>query len=362
MKRMPFPIVAVVLILSIFLFLRTVPVQAAADLEAGINELAGQISKNMRATGKKKIAIVEFSDLNGNITAFGQFLAEELITRLFIISPGQFEVVERRQLMRVLQEQKLTMSGLLDARAMESVGKILGIDAIVTGSITDLGNSVKVNARLIGVDTAKVFAVASTSIPKVGTVASLMEKKAIPPPVYSRNTMVSSVKPSPAFVSPRPTHSPFPSFQNSFLRVTVQSINMSKNKTVLSLVLRFENITKKDILLGVRIDNNGNRDVTLVDDKGNVWAIAKITGIQLLWSSGYSATSSCRDYSQYTVFTPHAKNTVVMIFKSEKASDGKIFSFGADLYRYIKDKENRYIQFSIGISDITCNKREHNKI
>lgn len=361
MKRMPLPIVAVVLILSIFLFLRTVTVQAAADLEAGINELAGQISKNMRATGKKKIAIVEFSDLNGNITAFGQFLAEELITRLFIISPGQFEVVERRQLMRVLQEQKLTMSGLLDAEAMESVGKILGIDAIVTGSITDLGNSVKVNARLIGVDTAKVFAVASTSIPKVGTVASLMEKKAIPPPVYSRNTMVSSVKPSPAFVSPRPTHSPFPSFQNSFLRVTVQSINMSKNKTVLSLVLRFENITKKDILLGVQGNDNGH--VTLVDDKANVWAIAKITGIQLLWPPEYAVTSKCTDYRQYTVFTPHAKNTVVMIFKSEEASDGKIFSFGADLYRYIKDKEkNRYIKFSIGISDIRGNKREHNKI
>jgi len=80
-------------------------------------------------------------------------------------------------LMKVLSEQKLTMSGLLDAKAMESVGKILGIEAIVTGSITDLENNVKVNARMIGVETARIFAVARTSIPKIGIVAKLMEKE-----------------------------------------------------------------------------------------------------------------------------------------------------------------------------------------
>ena len=182
----------IVIVVLCFIALITSPVFAASNLEEGIKELAQQISKNMTETGKKNIAIVEFSDLDGNITAFGQFLAEELITKLFMISPGQFEVVERRQLMKVLKEQRLTMSGLFDAKAMESVGKILGIDAIVTGSITDLGNTVKVNARLIGVDTAKVFAVAATSIPKVGTVARLMEKEAAPAQIFT--SAVQTVK------------------------------------------------------------------------------------------------------------------------------------------------------------------------
>ena len=151
---------------------------AASNLEEGISELAQQISKNMTETGKKKIAVVEFSDLDGMVTAFGQHLAEELITELFLISPGQFEVVERRQLMKVLNEQKLTTSGLLDAKAMESVGKILGIEAIVTGSMTDLESNIKINARMIGIETAMVFAVARTSIPKIGIVAKLMAKEA----------------------------------------------------------------------------------------------------------------------------------------------------------------------------------------
>ncbi|MDO8446265.1 MAG: hypothetical protein Q7T53_09210 [Deltaproteobacteria bacterium] len=55
----------------------------------------------------------------------------------------------------------------------------------MTGSITDLGNTVKVNARLIGVESAKVFAVAATKIPKVGIVEKLMAKAAASSPVLT---------------------------------------------------------------------------------------------------------------------------------------------------------------------------------
>ena len=168
-----------VLVLSFMLCCISFPLFAASDLESGVKDLAQQISKNMVDNNKKKIAVIEFSDLNDEITHFGQFLSEELITNLFLVSPGQFEVVERRQLVKVLNEHDLGTSGLLDADAMGKVGKILGVDAIVTGSVTDLGNNVKINARLISVDSAKIFAVAQTSVAKVGTVADLMKKMVV---------------------------------------------------------------------------------------------------------------------------------------------------------------------------------------
>jgi len=166
------------LVLLLSLILSSIPttIFASSNLESGVKELAQQISKYMKDNQKKKIAVIEFSNLNDNITHFGQFLSEELITNLFLVSPGQFEVVERRQLLKVLNEHELGTSGLLDSDAMGKVGKILGVDAIVTGSVTDLGNTVKINARLISVDTAKIFAVAQSSIAKVGTVANLMNK------------------------------------------------------------------------------------------------------------------------------------------------------------------------------------------
>ena len=173
MKRSYF----VSLLLLLFLAFGFKAALAASNLEEGVNELASQISKNMSAFQKKKIAIVEFVDLKGDVTAFGQFLAEELITKTFTVGAGRFEVVERSLLNKVVSEQKLSLTGVIDPDSARQVGKILGVDAIVTGSVTDLGNSVKVNARMIDTETAKVFAAASTDIPKVDMVTKLMQQK-----------------------------------------------------------------------------------------------------------------------------------------------------------------------------------------
>lgn len=244
------------------------PVFAASDLEEGVQELAQQISKNMTTGNKKKIAIIEFSDLNGNISAFGQFLAEELITQLFMISPGQFEVVERRQLMKVLNEQKLSMTGLLDAKAMESVGKILGIEAIVTGSLADLGNDIKVNARLIGVDTAKVFAVASTKIPKVGTVANLIAKEAASVQIVA--------SPGRKVVSqPSNVSNPKPIKVGPLIVFMKRIVVRSKGST--SVMLDFSN--QSDEVFHLIEDHFGNVNYPkLTDENGNIFEYNKQTG------------------------------------------------------------------------------------
>jgi TolB-like protein len=47
----------------------------------------------MSENNKKKIAVVEFSDLQGNIVDIGRYLSEELITSLF--QTHRFTVIER---------------------------------------------------------------------------------------------------------------------------------------------------------------------------------------------------------------------------------------------------------------------------
>jgi tetratricopeptide (TPR) repeat protein len=49
-------------------------------------------------------------------------------------STATFSFVERSELQRIIEEQKLGMSGLIDDAQATQVGKILGIDAIVSGS------------------------------------------------------------------------------------------------------------------------------------------------------------------------------------------------------------------------------------
>ena len=143
-----------------------------ATLEQQLQDLTDQIVLSLSQQQKSKIAVIEFSNLEGNVTQLGRYLAEELITRLY--RTGKFDVIERQMLNKVIQEHSLTLSGIIDENSARELGKILGVDAIASGSVTDLGSHVKVNARLISTETGKVFSVASVRIIKDAVVSKLM--------------------------------------------------------------------------------------------------------------------------------------------------------------------------------------------
>lgn len=139
-----------------------------------INKLVFQIVQSLDQDNKSTIAVIPFSDLHGKTNDFGIFLSEELTTRLF--RTNRFQVVERQLLNEVVNEQKLNVSGLIDDNTAASVGRLLGLEAIVAGTITDLGSSIKVNTRLISTNTGTVFAVASVLIFKDSAISALLNR------------------------------------------------------------------------------------------------------------------------------------------------------------------------------------------
>jgi len=150
-----------------------------SDLDSKLSDLTKQIINSLTETKRTRIAIIELSDLEGNITQFGRYLSEELITRLFMT--GRFVVVERRFLNKIIQEHKLSYTHFFDEESVQEIGKLLGVSAIATGSVTDLGDSIKVNARLMATESGSVFAVAAVEILKDERVAGLLAKKAKSP-------------------------------------------------------------------------------------------------------------------------------------------------------------------------------------
>ncbi|OPX25589.1 MAG: hypothetical protein B1H06_07195, partial [Candidatus Cloacimonas sp. 4484_143] len=97
---------------------------SGATLDDQMNRLTSQIISSFNQSNVQKIAIIEFADLEGNVTQLGRFIAEELITRIF--TSGKFEVVERNLLQKVLEEQQLGMTGYIDQETAISLGQILG--------------------------------------------------------------------------------------------------------------------------------------------------------------------------------------------------------------------------------------------
>ena len=142
-------------------------VDAASEIDRATTALCEQIDKSYRGkegAAKPRIAVVEFTDSSWKVTELGRILSEELITKLFLTE--KYDVVERFLLKKVVEEHKLIRDGILDPNSAKELGKVLGVDAVVTGTIAEVGDTLRVNARVISADTGEIFSAAAASLPK----------------------------------------------------------------------------------------------------------------------------------------------------------------------------------------------------
>ena len=63
----------------------------------------------------------------------GKYVADVLSSRLLAAAP--FEVLERSKLGRLLQERKLTQAQLVEEGRFEEIGKFLGVDYLILGTV-----------------------------------------------------------------------------------------------------------------------------------------------------------------------------------------------------------------------------------
>jgi TolB-like protein len=129
----------------------------AAPARGGdLDKLAGLLTRAAKAHGRARIAILPFQVIGGKGSTSGRIVSERLVGPM--ISGGDVEVVERAMLESVMSEQRLQLSGAVDARSVKEIGKILNVDAVVTGTVIALRDDrVEVNARLIDTESAKVL-------------------------------------------------------------------------------------------------------------------------------------------------------------------------------------------------------------
>ena len=159
--------------LTLVLFICSLHCEVEAQtLDSRASELSQQIARNMETGQKRRIAVLEFTDLQGQVTNFGRYLSEELITRLY--GSNKFTVVERQLLNKVIAEQKLSLTGVVDPDSAKKLGNVLGVDAIVSGTIADRGESLKINARLIDTQTGELFSAAAIEMVKDKEVLALL--------------------------------------------------------------------------------------------------------------------------------------------------------------------------------------------
>jgi len=97
---------------------------------------------------KRRVGVVDFENKTKYGEArLGNSASDVLITEL--VKSGKFIVVERDKLKTLMAEQKLGLSGAIDASTAARMGRVLGLNAIVTGSISEFGSQTEGSEYLI---------------------------------------------------------------------------------------------------------------------------------------------------------------------------------------------------------------------
>lgn len=145
---------------------------------------------------KKRVAIFDFdyatvqtssAALFGKDVDIGKGITDLLVK--YLVQDGTYSVIERQDMDKILAEQNFSNSNRADPTSAAKIGKLLGVDAIIVGGITEFGNDTKntnvggggggwggfgvggfshkkskalvtLDARIVNIDTAEILGVA----------------------------------------------------------------------------------------------------------------------------------------------------------------------------------------------------------
>lgn len=170
--------------LAVVLFLGVTGLVAAPveAYEHEIEKLGLQLADGLAGSDLKAVSVPDFTDLQGEVTQLGRFLAEEVSSALVDAQANQGRpaprVIDRLRLDRVLAERKLESSGLMPVAELREVGRIAGVDALVTGRITPFSDTFRVRVKVLDSRTGEDLMSIDADLPRTRSLSEL-EKHAL---------------------------------------------------------------------------------------------------------------------------------------------------------------------------------------
>jgi Curli production assembly/transport component CsgG len=128
--------------------------------------LAGCAANTRSGAGPTSVAVWDPEALglmSAAQKAMGKVMAGRILD-LISRSPG-YEVVEREDLIKILEEQHLGSSSLIDDQTRLQLGRIIGCRQMVFGAYQVIGNVMRLDIRNVDVSTGKILKTAAGTVP-----------------------------------------------------------------------------------------------------------------------------------------------------------------------------------------------------
>jgi len=142
------------------------------DLKPLLDKLCGA---KAAAGPKLKIAVFEFK----NRTVYADWydmavnLSDMLITKL--INTGKYDVVERSQLDKIMEEKSMAQSGVVEDKDALSAAQLAGANVILVGSANVLNTKIEADARIIDIKTGIAKCAMSSSAYSIDDMRALAD-------------------------------------------------------------------------------------------------------------------------------------------------------------------------------------------
>lgn len=165
-----------------------------ADASEPLKKLAKKLEKGLESQTNKKVAVLNFPYHDGGLSSGSSIVQERLTT--FLVEGGKIEVIERNLLKKVLEEMKMETTGIIDDKTTQQLGKILGVGAIVSGTLNDIkDNKTEINARVIQTETGKILSAGQIKVERTWTDLPVKPDSITVPPEKSTATTTTQLQP-----------------------------------------------------------------------------------------------------------------------------------------------------------------------
>ena len=334
---------------------------AASSVDDSLDEIAGQIVDRTRSDGTATIGISTFTHSDGTCSDLSNYISEFVVDSLFNAGEGKIDIIERSQLSAIFREMELVFDGTIAPDAAKRLGEIEGVDALVTGSLIQFGEQVKVQARMIGTQDGRLFATARSEFPSVGSVAEMMSTRSRAACGFSEaagggeaapTTQVVVVEGAGGQVGATQGQSlvePSRRYASDVYDAEVSTLVYSKSSGDTTFAMRFKNTTEKTIALAYM-----PKTISVADGRGGFLTYTgNWSGLRTCYSESYLQYCNSSDPKYATVLPPGKAAQLNFQMRGEKDVEDPKFTLALELVVTpdVDDKESYTVQ-SLGFYDM----------
>ncbi|WP_461257134.1 CsgG/HfaB family protein [Treponema sp. R80B11-R83G3] len=204
---------ALVVFVALGLACASKPEQVASSggmitLDQALKDASTRIDE--RVAAKTKIAPLNF---NSPHDKFSSYVLDEVTANL--VDSGKLTVVDRKEVELIRGEFNFQLSGEVGDDSMQQLGRMLGAQSIISGSLTDMGGFYRIVIRVLNVQNASVEVQYRANITSDNVMAALLTggKTAVAASATQR-TPASSTAQAPAAIPVQTTPAPAPKTYN----------------------------------------------------------------------------------------------------------------------------------------------------